>query len=176
MVRITAARAAQGNEMPVPAVIATAAENYRFNSDTLAKMISDLAPDEWFKHPDGNPNHTAWIVGHCIWARKSILARLGTVWSQPWLDLFKRGAPVAEDSSYPAPAAMIESWAESSKLLAAALESASEGVLSQPATQGPPSADGKISGLIGFLAIHETYHIGQASYLRGWLGHKGIMG
>jgi len=26
------------------------------------------------------------------------------------------------------------------------------------------------------MAIHETYHIGQASYLRGWLGHKGLMG
>jgi hypothetical protein len=26
------------------------------------------------------------------------------------------------------------------------------------------------------MAIHETYHVGQASYLRGWLGHKGLMG
>jgi hypothetical protein len=43
-------------------------------------------------------------------------------------------------------------------------------------TKGPPSSDGKESGIVDFLAIHETYHIGQASYLRGWLGHKGLMG
>jgi len=162
--------------MPVPAVIATAAENYRFNSDFLTKMVSDLAQEEWFRHPHENPNHIAWIVGHSIWARKAILGRLGTEWSQPWLDLFKRGAPIADDASYPSPAAMIESWAESSKLLAAALGSASEEALAQPSTQGPPSADGKVSGVINFLAIHETYHIGQASYLRGWLGHNGLMG
>ena len=68
---------------------------------------------------------------------------------------------------------MIESWAETSKLLATALDTVSEEAMAQPSVKGPPSADGKISGVINFLAIHETYHIGQASYLRGWLGHKG---
>ena len=162
--------------MSVPAVIATAAENFRFNSDFLAKMVSDLAPEEWFKHPHENPNHIAWIVGHCVWSRRAILTRLGTEWSEPWLDLFKRGAPAAEDSSYPSVAAMIDSWNESSKILATALDTASEEALAQASVKGPPSADGKISGVINFMAIHETYHIGQASYLRGWLGHKGLMG
>jgi uncharacterized damage-inducible protein DinB len=162
--------------MPVPAVIAVAAENYRFNSDFLTRMVSDLSQEEWFRHPRENPNHIAWIVGHSIWARKAILGRLGTTWSQPWLDLFKRGVPVAEDASYPTSTAMIEAWAETARLLASALNTASEDVLAQPSIKGPPSADGKISGVINFLAIHETYHIGQASYLRGWLGHKGLMG
>ena len=162
--------------MPIPAVIATAAENYRFNSDFLTKMVSDLSPEEWFKHPSENPNHIAWIVGHSIWARKAILGRLGTEWSEPWLDIFKRGAPIPDDASYPPSTAMIDAWGETSKLLAGALESASEEALAKPSVQGPPSADGKISGVINFLAIHETYHIGQASYLRGWLGHKGLMG
>jgi hypothetical protein len=26
------------------------------------------------------------------------------------------------------------------------------------------------------MAYHETYHVGQAAYLRCWLGHKGLMG
>ena len=37
--------------MPVPAVIANAAENYRFNSDSLTKMVSDLSPEEWLRRP-----------------------------------------------------------------------------------------------------------------------------
>jgi len=49
-------------------------------------------------------------------------------------------------------------------------------VLAAAATNGPPSADGKVSGIVNFLAYHETYHVGQASYLRGWLGHPGVMG
>jgi uncharacterized damage-inducible protein DinB len=67
-------------------------------------------------------------------------------------------------------------WNESSARLNAAMESVSEEALAAPATSGPPSADGKVSGIVNFFAYHETYHIGQASYLRGWLGHPGVMG
>jgi hypothetical protein len=56
--------------MPVPAVIATAAENYRFNSDFLTRMVQDLSPEEWLSRPNEKSNHIAWIVGHVIWARK----------------------------------------------------------------------------------------------------------
>jgi hypothetical protein len=38
------------------------------------------------------------------------------------------------------------------------------------AKAGPPSFDGKVSGLVAFLAFHETYHVGQVSYLKKWLG------
>jgi len=162
--------------MPVPAVIAAAAQNYRFNSDFLTKMVSDIPPEEWQRHPDGKCNHIAWIVGHVIWTRKALLGRLGTEWSQPWLDLFARGAKCEDGGAYPSPDAMMDAWREVSGLLAGALESISEEFLSQPVTNGPPSPDGKISGVVSFLATHETYHVGQISYVRGWLGHKGLMG
>ena len=41
---------------------------------------------------------------------------------------------------------------------------------------GPPSPDGKVSGMIRFLVYHETYHVAQAANLRCWLGHKKMMG
>lgn len=162
--------------MPVPTVIATAAENYRFNSDFLVKMVADLSPDEWLRRPDGKCNHIAWIVGHVVWTRKKLLDRMGTEWSQPWLDMFARGVKCEDGAAYPPPDAMIEAWRDVSGVLAGTLDSVSEEALAQPAGKGPPSADGKVSGVVSFLAIHETYHIGQASYLRGWLGHKGLMG
>jgi uncharacterized damage-inducible protein DinB len=162
--------------MPVPAVIASAAENYRFNSDFLARTVEDLSPDEWLRRPDEKLNHIAWIVGHVIWARKSVLTRLGADWSQPWLSSFARGVKCNDVATFPSPETLKDNWREISAVLATALDGASEDVLSQPSTQGPPSADGKISGVVNFLAIHETYHLGQASYLRSWMGHKGLMG
>jgi uncharacterized damage-inducible protein DinB len=160
--------------MPVPAVIATAAENLRFNSDFLARMVGDLSPEEWLRRPDEKGNHIAWIVGHLIWSRKQILRRLGAEWSQPWLDLFARGAKHDDAAAYPSRDALLDGWREVSGILFGALENTREDALS--AANGPPSLDGKVSGVVNFLAIHETYHIGQASYLRGWLGHKGLMG
>ena len=55
--------------MPVPAVIATAAENYHFNSNSLEQAVSDLSPEEWLKRPDEKLNHMAWIVGHLAYCR-----------------------------------------------------------------------------------------------------------
>jgi len=162
--------------MPTPAVIAAAQENYRFNSDFLAKLLADVSPEEWLRRPNEKTNHIAWIVGHMIWTRKALLGILGTEWSRPWLDLFARGAKCDDGAAYPSPDALKDAWREVSGILAGALESASEGSLAQPAPQGPPSPDGKISGVVNFLAIHESYHGGQISYLRGLLGHKGLTG
>lgn len=162
--------------MPVPAVIAAAAENYRFNDGFLENTVKDFSPEEWLKRPSDTMNHMAWIVGHVIWTRERLLSRLGREWPQPWLGLFARGVKLEQDAAYPSPGRLMKAWRESSQVLKDALENVSEDALAQPVTQGPPSADGKVSGIVKFLAIHETYHIGQASYLRSWLGHKGLMG
>ena len=39
-----------------------------------------------------------------------------------------------------------------------------------------PDADGKLCGTVNFMALHETYHVGQAAYVRSWLGKPGVMG
>ena len=104
----------------------------------------------------------AWLVGHLIWARKSVLERLGAEWTA--LGLYARGAKLDPSSACPSPAELLSAWGEVSALLGQALEDASEEALSQPVTQGPPSADGKVGVVINFLAYHETYPI----YAAGW--------
>ena len=163
--------------MPIPATIATAAQEYSFNNRFLENTLKDLEPEEWLRRPDDKGNHLAWIVGHLIWSRKAILRRLGTEWDLPWLGLFARGEKLDAEAAYPSAQALLDGWKEASGKLSEALENATEAMLNAPAPQpGPPSADGKVSGTISFMAWHETYHVGQAAYLRSWLGHKGMMG
>jgi uncharacterized damage-inducible protein DinB len=162
--------------MPVPASISSATENYRLNSRFLNQGVSDLTPEEWFKRPDEKLNHIAWIVGHMTFSRSRILHYIGTEWTEPGLEIFNRGSKLLEDSAYPTPEWLLNTWSEAGHAMATAFELLTDDLLSQPATQGPPSTDGKISGIVNFMAVHETYHLGQASYLRAWLGHKGLMG
>jgi uncharacterized damage-inducible protein DinB len=163
--------------MPVAASVAQAAENYRFNEGFVLNTVKDLSPEEWLKRPTASTNHVAWIVGHVIWSRKMVLARLGSQWSAPWLGLFARGEKVDDTAAYPSPDTMMDAWREVSGVLTAALENASDEALAAAAGQpGPPSADGKLSGVIRFMAWHETYHVGQIGYVRIMLGHKGLMG
>ena len=164
--------------MPVPACILQAAENYRFNDSFLLNSVKDLAPEEWVKRPGEICNHVAWIVGHVIWARTAVLGRLGgEKWAAPWLGLFARGAKLDDGAAYPSSDTLIDAWKEVGGVLNQALENASEDLLGCAVTPpGPPSADGKISGQVRFLAWHETYHVGQVSIVRSLLGHKGRMG
>jgi uncharacterized damage-inducible protein DinB len=60
--------------------------------------------------------------------------------------------------------------------LSAALSNAPADALSKPAPPGPPSFDGKLSGTVAFFAFHDTYHAGQISYLRKWLGYGQTVG
>lgn len=164
------------SQMPVPSSIAVAAVSFNQNADFLKKNLDGLTDEEWVRCPDGCKNHILWIVGHVTWARSALLKRLGEDWSKPWLSLFGRGAKLDESPTYPTPEEAMLAWNESCERLNAAMESVSTEVLDAPSIQGPRSADGKVSGFVNFLAYHETYHIGQASYLRGWLGHSGVMG
>jgi uncharacterized damage-inducible protein DinB len=161
--------------MPVPGSIAIAAVSFNQNADFLKMILEGLSDEEWVRRPSG-ANHLLWIVGHVCWARGTVLNRLGEDWSKPWFSHFGRGAKLDESAAYPTPKEAMLAWDESSVRLNAAMESVSEDVLAAPSTQGPPSADGKVSGVVNFLAYHETYHLGQVSYLRSWLGHPGVMG
>jgi hypothetical protein len=162
--------------MPIPSSIAAAAVSFKYNDNFLKKSVEGLTVEEWTRCPDGCRNHLLWIVGHVTGTRSGMLKRLGEDWSKPWFALFGRGAKPSDPIAYPTPQEVMTAWDESTARLNAAMESVSEEALAAPATSGPPSADGKVSGIVNFFAYHETYHIGQASYLRGWLGHPGIMG
>jgi uncharacterized damage-inducible protein DinB len=162
--------------MPVPDSIAIAALSFKQNTTFLNKNLEGLTDEEWTRKPDGAANDVLWIVGHVTWARSALLKRLGEDWSKPWLALFGRQAKTDTPPAFPTPQEAIAAWDESSARLTAAMDSVPAEVLAAAATNGPPSADGKVSGIVNFLAYHETYHVGQASYLRGWLGHPGVMG
>ena len=82
--------------MPVPAAIEAAAQNYRYNDNFLVNTVKDLSDEEWHRRPNDTMNDVAWIVGHVIWARKALLSRLGTEWSQPWLSVFARGTKLGD--------------------------------------------------------------------------------
>jgi uncharacterized damage-inducible protein DinB len=162
--------------MPIPDSIASAAVSFKQNEVFLKKSVDGLTDEEWTRKPDGAANDILWIVGHVTCVRGGLLKRLGAEWSKPWFALFGRGTKPDDLAAYPTPHEAMLAWDESSALVKAAMESVSADVLAAPATNGPPSADGRVSGIVNFLAYHETYHIGQASYLRGWLGHPGVMG
>jgi uncharacterized damage-inducible protein DinB len=162
--------------MSIPAVIAGAAGEFAQNTGSLQKAVADLTPEQWLARPSDHSNHVTWIVGHVLWARHALINRVGGKWSCPGIEVFARSAKLDVSSSYPSPEALLALWRDSAVALDAALGDLTPEALAAPAPPGPPSPDGKVSGFIGVLAWHETYHLGQIAYLRSWLGHPAIFG
>ena len=162
--------------MPVSSVIAGAAGEFTLNTGAVQKAVAGLTPEQWLSRPGDHSNHIAWIVGHVLWARQTLINRVGGQWSCPGLEAFARSAKLDESATYPTPEALLALLNDSATALDTSLSTLTPEALAAPAPPGPPSQDGKVSGFIGVLAWHETYHVGQIAYLRSWLGLSGVFG
>jgi uncharacterized damage-inducible protein DinB len=149
---------------------------FKTNTDLMTRATEAIPPEHWFQKPGNYSNHLMWVAGHLIGSRGSVLRALGAEWSTPWGSLFARGAKETAQDQYPSVEDIRKYWVEVSERLAAAVASAPADVLAKPAPKGTPSFDGKVGGLVAFLAFHETYHVGQVSYLKKWLGYGQTVG
>lgn len=162
--------------MQIAEAVSHSAATYHQNERLLARSFAGLTDEEWLKQPDARCNHLLWILGHVLGARGTVLRLLGTEWSKPWFPLFARGAKLAEAGQYPSHQELEAALQEVTGVLAKALAAASTETLAAPAPAKIPSFDGTLGGTVEFLAYHETYHVGQAAYLRTWMGHDGVTG
>lgn len=149
---------------------------FRANTDIISKAIADVRPEDWFRQPGDDSNHMMWLLGHVIVHRGHVLKTLGGQWDTPWAPLFARGAQRGDDAQYPSIDEIRAAWTQISEQLKTALRDAPEDVLTKPAPEGPPSFDKKLSGTVAFYAFHDTYHTGQLSFLRKWLGYGQTIG
>jgi uncharacterized damage-inducible protein DinB len=154
----------------------TTAYIYKRNEAMLAKAIDGLSAEQWNERPMELSNCALWILGHIVWARSRALKLLGVNWTAPWLAHFERGSKPEDAANYPPFSEVVDAWKTLTEKMPAALEDASPEAMAAPAAQPSPSFDGTIGGMVSFLAMHETYHVGQAVYVRRLLGHERAIG
>jgi uncharacterized damage-inducible protein DinB len=143
---------------------------FEINSQLFEKISSAVPAELWLSRPGDDSNHMTWVAGHAVVHLAMVTKMLGTPWTTPWEGLFKRGEKVQESAQYPTPLELQQAWKEVTERLRKALEDASAETLSRPIQAPSPSLDGTVGGLVAFLCLHETYHVGQMGFLRKMLG------
>jgi hypothetical protein len=151
----------------------TAAFIYKRNQDMLARAIEGMTEEQWSERPLDACNSALWLFGHLIWARSRALKLLGFTWTKPWLDLFARGSKPMETLQYPRTNNLLDAWEDLCSIFPATLEEIPHNVLEEPVQQPSPSFNGTVGGMVSFLAMHESYHVGQMVYVRKLLGAEG---
>jgi len=149
---------------------------FQANAESFEKAIAGIPDDQWLVQPSNNSNHLTWVAGHIVVMRAIVPRILGLTWSAPWEQLFLRGSQLVPEEQYPAPPEIQRAWRQVSDKLSAALATVSAETLAGPVPNQAHSLDGKVSGSIALLSLHETYHVGQACYLRKWLGYGQAVG
>ncbi len=156
--------------------LSTITNMFKANAQIFEKATQDVPSEKWLTRPGNDSNHLTWIAGHVVVHRAMVAKMLGLPWSAPWEKLFARGAKLVTPEQYPPADELRRSFQEVSEKLAAALPGASDETLSKSVPKEQPSLDGTLGGTVALLCLHETFHVGQMSYLRKWLGHGQTVG
>lgn len=160
-------------ENPITAPLAVI---FSANDGLITRAVDGLTADELWHRPSDHSNPMHWLVGHIVHTRAFVLRLLGEEYRTGWGEIFRRGASLGERRDYPELAAIDRVRADISSRIRTQLSTATDDVLARPATMQLPGGTKTIADQIGFLAFHESYHVGQLAYIRKLLGHSGIAG
>jgi uncharacterized damage-inducible protein DinB len=160
------------------AVAAPIATIFAINDGFVLPALKDLTNDELWKAPTDRNNAMLWIAGHVVQTRAMILQLLGEAVDTGWGKLFDRGAPapaVGDTERYPSRDEIDKTMREITPRLHAKLASLDDRYLAEPARLQVPGTK-TVADELAFFALHESYHVGQLSYVRKGLGYPGLAG
>lgn len=146
-------------------------------NDSLATRTFDrVADDQVWRRPTDRSNPMLWILGHMVNTRAQLLKILGEPFDAGWGDVFDRGAGLQEHTSYPTREAIQGVSRDVNARLFARLGALTDADLGRPATRAFTPAVRTVADQIAFLAMHDTYHVGQLAYVRKAIGYPGVVG
>ena len=160
---------------PVAAPIATI---FAINDGFALPALEGLTHNELWTAPTDRNNTMLWIAGHVVQTRAMILQLLGDPFETGWGKMFDRGAPAARGADadrYPSRDDVEKAMREITPRLHAKLASLDDTYLAGPARLQVPGTK-TVADELAFFALHESYHVGQLSYIRKGLGYPGLAG
>ncbi|MGB5107658.1 MAG: DinB family protein [Candidatus Zixiibacteriota bacterium] len=117
-----------------------------------------------------NANSLTWLLGHIASTRFDLLGLTGVKTASPWGDLFDTAINKTDQSKYPKLGEIKSVWEELTAKLMEKLPKVDKARLEQPISFKLPTQEQNVPSAPAFLAMHESYHIGQISTQRRMLG------
>jgi uncharacterized damage-inducible protein DinB len=149
---------------------------YAANDGMMKRALDGLSESDLWHQPTERSNPMFWLLGHIVHTRGAVLRMLGDDYRTGWGERFQRGSTLLARSEYP-PLDEIERVREEiSTRLQQRLASVSDETLAAEATGLRLPLAKTLADQVAFLALHDSYHVGQLGYVRKMLGHSGISG
>ena len=156
--------------------VAPLADLYNLNTKLVNKTLKDLSDQVAHKRVNDTGTSLHWIIGHIANSRHYVggLFKAGTQFEKS--DLFNGGTPMKEPSAYPSIAEIRKIFENVSEKFAKRIEELTDDDINKKLESKLPVDDDTMLGAISFFSLHESYHVGQLSFIRKQLGFDGLTG
>jgi uncharacterized damage-inducible protein DinB len=148
---------------------------FKINEALISRAMDGVSDAQLWMRPSQHNNPILWLFGHLVRSRARLLSAIGEPFDTGWGEAFARGSTVEDRADYPSRDQIAEMMRAVSPRLYSKLETLTDAELAQPA-KGPVPSINTLADLATFLTMHESYHVGQLSYIRKGLGLPGLVG
>lgn len=146
---------------------------FKLNLRMLEMNSGGITDEMAGRRPAPGVSSPAWIMGHLIYSRRSLITRLGgTLADEPvWKETYARGG--SGEAAHLGFAELSRVFHGTDEGIKAACRGVPDWDLPTP---NPFSgADQPLEQLVAFLYMHECYHLGQIGLMRKLYGLKGAI-
>ncbi|MEM6457060.1 MAG: DinB family protein [Acidobacteriota bacterium] len=152
-------------------------DTFLTNTRVLPMALEDFSPADAVRRSGGDQgNSPIFLAAHLTTVRYNILAMAGQPEENPWWERFGATAVCTDGADYPSVAEVVDAWKAISDKLHAAFDGFDDAQAMQALSEDNrlPAVERTQRGAFGFMAWHETYHIGQIAMLRTAYGLPGL--
>src|SRR6188472_3334652 len=150
--------------------IAPLAGIFEPNTHLLLNCRDGLSQDEAQRLLDGGGNSIIFLAAHLADTRHFLLGRLGHPLTNPLSRYLADAQSIEDIGEWPTLEEVRRTWLAVSARLSEVLDTLESGALERTGAHRFPVGDSSPLGMLAFLAQHDSYHVGQAAFIRRQLG------
>jgi uncharacterized damage-inducible protein DinB len=150
--------------------VAPLAAVFELNSDLLLNCLDGLSQPEAQRRLDGGGNSIIFLAAHLADTRHFLLGRLGHPLANPLSRYLADAQRIEDIGEWPTLDEVRRAWLAVSAQLSDVLGELDAEAIDKPGAHRFPVPDTTPLGMLAFLAQHDSYHVGQAAFIRRQLG------
>jgi uncharacterized damage-inducible protein DinB len=150
--------------------VAPLAAIFELNTDLLLNCLDGLSQAEAQRRLDGGGNSIIFLAAHLADTRHFLLGRLGKPLANPLSRYLADAQSIEDIGEWPALDDVRRAWLAASARLGEVLSELDAETIERPGAHRFPVPDPTPLGMLAFLAQHDSYHVGQAAFIRRQLG------
>jgi uncharacterized damage-inducible protein DinB len=144
------------------------------NTDLLLNCLEGVSESEAQRRLQGGGNSLAFLIAHLTDTRHFMATRLKRPLANPLTPLLADARGIDDIRGWPPLDDLQGAWRAISDHLATVLPALTAEELSEPNVHRFPMGDSSRLGFIAFLTQHDSYHVGQAAFLRRQIGKSAM--